>query len=117
MSDHLDGDNNGERKKNGQFANGHSGGPGRPKKKREIRYSEIMQNVCTFKEWRAICQKAVADAKRGDATARKWLSDNLIGVPKQRMELSTPEEGMTITHVNNWRDSTLPTPGTTTSNK
>jgi len=101
-----------ERDGNGRFVKGYGGGPGRPKKAREVRYSEIMQTACSFKEWRAICKKAVEQAKRGDATARKWLSDNLIGVPKQRMELSGPDEGkITIEYVNSWRDSTIPASG------
>lgn len=76
------------RKANGQFAKGHKGGPGRPKKKREERYLEITMSACTFPEWKAIVKRAVSDAKRGDATARKWLSDYLVGVPKQPLDLS-----------------------------
>ena len=32
--------------------------------------------------------KAADQAERGDAVARKWLSDNLIGVPVQKQEVS-----------------------------
>ena len=80
------------RKANGQFAKGHGGGPGRPKKKREERYLEITMSACTFKDWRAIVQKAVTDAKRGDATARKWLSDYLIGSPQQKLDVTSGGE-------------------------
>ena len=76
------------RDENGKFINGNGGGPGRPKKEREVRYAEIMQTACTFTEWRKICLKAVEQARRGDATARKWLADYLVGVPKQKMEIS-----------------------------
>lgn len=76
------------REKNGQFANGNGGGPGRPKKKREKRYYEITQTACTFKDWRAIVKRAVDDAKKGDTAARKWLSDYLLGPPVQRQEIS-----------------------------
>ena len=80
------------RKANGQFEKGHKGGPGRPKKKREERYLEITMSACTFKDWRAIVQKAVNDAKRGDATARKWLSDYLIGSPQQKLDVTSGGE-------------------------
>ena len=73
----------------GGFTKGKSGNPaGRPKKEREVRYAEIMQVACSFKDWREICDKAIKQAKQGDATARKWLADYLVGVPKQKMEIS-----------------------------
>ena len=81
------------RDENGKFINGNGGGPGRPKKEREVRYAEIMQTACTFTEWRKICLKAVEQARRGDATARKWLADYLVGVPKQKMELTGADGG------------------------
>jgi len=75
-----------EREQNGDFAKGNKGGPGRPKKERELRYYEIMQSKCTFSEWGDICQKAVDQAKLGDTTARIWLSNYLIGQPVQKLE-------------------------------
>ena len=75
-----------EREANGDFAVGNKGGPGRPKKERELRYYEIMQSKCTFKEWGTIVQKAVDQAKRGDTSARKFLADYLLGPPVQRLE-------------------------------
>ena len=77
-----------ERDENGRFIKGHSGNPnGRPKKDRERRYYEIMQSACTFKEWRIIVQRAVEDAQKGDAAARKWLSDYLLGPPPQKLDV------------------------------
>ena len=73
---------------NGKFKKGNKASPGRGSKQREVRYSEILQSTCTFKEWGEICQKAVDQAKRGDSIARKWLSDNLMGLPVQRTELT-----------------------------
>lgn len=72
------------RNSKGQFPKGVSGNPkGRPKKPREQRYYEITLTTCTFEDWQAIVQRAIADAKKGDQAARKWLSDYLIGVPEQ----------------------------------
>ena len=65
------------RDKNGRFTKGNPGGPGRPPKEREQRYYEIAMNTVTFKDWKEIIKRAVNDAKRGDSTARKWLSDYL----------------------------------------
>jgi hypothetical protein len=71
---------------NGKFKKGNKASPGRGNKAREVRYSEILQSKCTLKEWGEICQKAVDQAKRGDAISRKWLSDYLLGPPPQRLE-------------------------------
>ena len=81
-----------KRKANGQFAKGDNGGPGRPTKKREERYLEITMSACTFKDWERIIKRAVTDAKRGDATARKWLSDYLIGSPQQKLDVTSGGE-------------------------
>jgi hypothetical protein len=71
------------REQNGKWAKGNSGNPkGRPKKPREVRYHEITLTTCTFDDWQAIVAKAVEQAKRGDAVARKWLADYLVGVPE-----------------------------------
>jgi hypothetical protein len=70
------------------FKPGQSGNPnGRPKKAREERFLEITLSAVSFADWKEIIQKAVVQAKRGDSTARKWLSDYLIGHPIQKHEL------------------------------
>lgn len=80
------------RNEKGQFIKGQTGNPkGRPPKKREDRYLEITISTCTFDDWKAIIKKAVADAKRGDSVARKWLSDYLVGPPVQRTENTNVE--------------------------
>ena len=72
------------RDKNGRFVKGHSGNPsGRAPKSREQRYYEITMSACTYADWEKIVKKAADQAKRGDAQARKWLSDYLVGVPEQ----------------------------------
>lgn len=66
----------------GQFAKGNAGGPGRPKRQTETEYLQTMAGACTLEDWGDIVQKAVADAKEGDARARKWLSSYLLGEPQ-----------------------------------
>lgn len=77
-----------ERDERGRFVVGNSASPGRPPKAREERFLEITLAACTFADWEAIVKKAVEQAKRGDATARKWLGDYVVGPPTQRQELT-----------------------------
>jgi len=66
----------------GRFIKGESGNPqGRLSKQVESSYLQVAENVCTFDVWREITMKAVEQAKRGDARARQWLSDYLMGKP------------------------------------
>ena len=66
----------------GRFVKGESGNPqGRLPKQIEQTYLQVSESVCTFDVWREIVAKAIEQAKRGDARARQWLSDYLIGKP------------------------------------
>lgn len=77
-----------QRDSKGRFVKGSSGNPtGRAPKEREDRYYQITMTACTFKDWTAIVKKAVEQARRGDSVARKWLSDFLVGVPEQPIDL------------------------------
>lgn len=85
------------RDENGRFLKGVTGNPkGRPKVEREIQYYRILQTAVSLADWEAIVQKAVEQAKRGDAVARKWLADYLIGPPIERKEL-TGADGSALT--------------------
>jgi len=78
----------------GGFQKGQSGNPaGRPPKVREERYREILLSTVTYDVWTDIVLKAADQAKRGDAVARKWLSDYLVGMPIQRTELTGKDGG------------------------
>ena len=86
------------RDEGGRFAKGNEGGPGRPKMEREQRFYEITLTAVTFEDWKQIVEKAVMQAKKGDAVARKWLSDYLMGQPVQRNEV-TGADGGAIKHI------------------
>ena len=73
---------------NGKFIKGNGGGPGRPKRDKESAYLEVMRSIVTNKRWRVIIQKATEKAEHGDAIARKWLADYLIGPPVERKEIT-----------------------------
>lgn len=77
------------RKANGQFAIGHSGNPnGRPKRSTEERYLAALSRRVKMEDWYKIIDTALARAKAGDAAARQWLSDYLMGKPIQRQEIT-----------------------------
>jgi hypothetical protein len=61
------------------FQNGNPGGPGRPKRTVERKYLKALVGVCRLKDWKEIVQRAVDDAKAGDAQARTWLSKHIVG--------------------------------------
>jgi len=69
------------RDERGRFAPGNAGGPGRPRRDTERAYLSMLAEACPLERWRAIVQRAVADAAGGDAKAREWLSTYLLGKP------------------------------------
>lgn len=80
------------RKPNGQFAKGNPGGPGRPSRVVEADYLRALSDACDMDSWREICEKAVADAKAGDAKARVWLAKYLCGEAKLSHSLTMMEQ-------------------------
>jgi hypothetical protein len=76
-----------DRDDNGRFIKGTVPNPkGRPPKEREERFHQVLLTSVSFEDWKRICLKARDQALKGDAVARKWLSDYLIGPPVQRQE-------------------------------
>lgn len=47
-------------------------------------YYDILTEVVTPDVWREICEKARDQALAGNAQARKWLGEYLIGKPRPR---------------------------------
>lgn len=90
-----------DRDENGRFIKGHEKTGGRAPREREIRYHEIMLTTVSFTDWERIVQKARDQAKKGDAVARKWLSDYLIGPPVQRNEHTGEGGGAIVLKWNN----------------
>jgi len=87
--------------KKGQVANPH----GRPKKTVEVEYANAIQSACTVKEWLEICKVAKQQALRGDEKARKWLSDNLVGLPVQKNEITGADGNNIVVKIVNDKDS------------
>ena len=82
-----------------KFQPGNPGGPGRPKKAIEERYVKSLYSVLKQSDWKEIVEKAIAQAKRGDHQARKWLSDYALGTPIQRIENTGADGGPIVTQV------------------
>jgi len=78
-----------ERDENGKFAPGNKGGPGRPTKSKEEKFYQATLSRVSLRDWREIIDKAKEQAKRGNPTARKWLSDYLMGPPQQRLDVTS----------------------------
>jgi len=71
------------RQAKGRFAKGNPGGSGRPARHVEIEYLKALQDVCSLTAWKEICKRAVDEARHGDKYARVWLSNYVLGAPKQ----------------------------------
>jgi hypothetical protein len=63
----------------GRFLAGWKGGPGRPRRNTEVDYLLALTDALPLDRWREICAVAIEQALAGDAKARAWLSDYLIG--------------------------------------
>jgi hypothetical protein len=66
---------------------GQTGNPGgRPRSVRRIQYSRlrIMDASVSDADWAAIVDKAIEQAREGDATARAWLSKYLLPAEPDR---------------------------------
>ena len=77
------------RKSNGQYAKGHklsNGSPGRKPREVERRYLEVFKRAVSESDWKAIVDRAKADAKLGDDKARKFIADYLMGPPVQKVD-------------------------------
>jgi len=71
-----------DRNNKGQFAKGSKGGPGRPTRKvevaRELAYLGVILDKVTTEDWGEVIDKAIEQAKGGDARAREWLAGHLV---------------------------------------
>jgi hypothetical protein len=63
----------------GRFSKGNRFGKGRPPRAFEAQYLTVLADAVGLDNWRAICERAVTDAKAGDAVARAWLAKYVVG--------------------------------------
>lgn len=82
------------RTSSGQFAEGNTFGKGRPKRETERDYLIALREICTIDDWKEIMKRAVEDAKKGDARARQFLANYMIGTRQEGvfMAIAVEEE-------------------------
>ena len=75
-----------ERNARGKFAKGNrvSAKGGRRPNLIVEDYQKAFQSAVSPAEWKSVISRALRDAKKGNAGARRWLSEYLIGTPIQR---------------------------------
>lgn len=77
----------------GRFAKGNKVGPGRrPGTQVEMRIQYLSRLVETvpLERWQKVCEKAIDQAEEGDARARMFLANYLVGKPVTQVEISGP---------------------------
>src|SRR5690348_13702790 len=65
----------------GRFKKGHKGGPGRPRRVVEQDYVVALSEAVPLDRWRKIIERAITDAESGDARAREWVGNYMMGKP------------------------------------
>jgi hypothetical protein len=88
------------RDENGRFVKGHDKIGGRKPKAIEKAYLDIFKATVSKNDWEVIIIKAIDQAKRGDAVARKFIADYMIGAPVQKVDAH-----ITGDMVINWDDN------------
>ena len=75
----------------GRFVSSAAGGPGRSRIEIEQEYLMTMDHAVSGEAWQAIVERATLDAENGDAKAREWLSNYLLGMPVAKVGAESEE--------------------------
>ncbi len=70
-----------QRTPRGTFAKGTKPGPGRPAVKTSTAYRYAARRVVSDAKWKAIVDRAIDQAKSGNAEARRWLASIIVNEP------------------------------------
>lgn len=57
------------------------------RRKKKLEYTDALIETVDIVSWKKVVKRAVTDAQAGDAKARQWLSNYLIGLPVHRAEI------------------------------
>lgn len=77
----------------GRFAKGNKVGPGRrpgTQVEMRIQYMTRLVETVPIERWQKVCEKAIIQAEEGDARARSFLANYLVGKPVTQVEISGP---------------------------
>ncbi len=94
-----------DRDSKGLFQPGNRGGPGRPKREKEAVYLAAMTEAVTIEDWIAIVNKAVEQAKEGNAYSRNWLASYLVGKPEENISLESNQPAAIVLRFNDVNDN------------
>lgn len=73
----------------------------RPLRVHNEKYLRLTYESVSDNDWREIVDKAVEQAKQGNASARQWLSNYTIGIPRQ-MPNDEEEQDQSVTIICNF---------------
>src|SRR5688500_7808981 len=79
------------RSEGGRFGPGNKAGKGNPNNRKAQKLRNEILRAVSVADWRAILRKAVDDAKAGDAVARTFLANYLVGKPAETVILERIE--------------------------
>lgn len=88
------------RDEKGHFVKGHEKIGGRKSRAVEVAYLKIFKETVSPVDWKAIIERTIKDAKVGDATARKFIADYLIGAPVQKVDTNISGKIKTNSTIN-----------------
>lgn len=78
--------------KTGKFVKGNPGGPGRPRGERQ--YLDAMINAVSLEAWEGATRKMLVLALKGDVQAYKAVVPYLVGLPVQKLQLSSADAAL-----------------------
>lgn len=78
-----------QRNEQGRFMVGNHFGKGRPPRATEAGYLAVLMQACDLETWRSVVNRAIEDAQSGDAQARAWLANYLLGAAKATAPTAT----------------------------
>ena len=80
------------RDEQGRFIEGNPGSPGRPPREREEEFLDAAKAAVSIEAMAGIFAKATQQALDGDASARRFVCDYLLGKPREHVTLKAEVE-------------------------
>lgn len=96
-----------KRQKNGRFAEGNCGGPGRPPLKTERDYLLVFESTVTHDRWQKVLSKILESAEAGNLKAAEFLAKYILGNKQGISEALTPEEKLEIAEARSAEEASL----------
>jgi hypothetical protein len=96
-----------KRQKNGRFAEGNCGGPGRPPRKTERDYLLVFESTVTPERWQKVLAKILENAESGNLRAAEFLAKYMLGNKQGLSEALTPEEKLQVAEARSPSEAAL----------